>query len=389
MHQHPTPPPAPGVPGPFGVPGSNRALGACCLGCAGLVVFAMAGALLVLIGSNTGPLALLAGMLLATIPVPVYASLALWLDRYEPEPPALLAGAFVWGAVVAVFFAYVLNTANSIAAYSATGSQGFAEVVGAVISAPVVEETAKGLALLILFLWKREEFEGVVDGVVYASMVALGFAMTENFQYYGQALAQGGAFSLTMTFVLRGVMSPFSHPLFTAFTGIGLGLARQVDHPAARFLAPPAGLACAMGLHALWNGSASIHVGAWLGAYVLVMAPAGLVVLGVVALSLKYEGNLLRTYLEPELRAGILSFQDYSFLVSIRGRLATATSVLFREGPVAWVACERFNNLAAELAFLRHRVQRGITPPERAAALEADIMQRMRFERARFSVPAR
>lgn len=366
--------------------GASRAAGACCLGCAGMAMTAMAAVLLLLMGSDTGPLALAAGMVLASMPVPVYAALALWLDRYEPEPPLLLAGAFLWGSVVAVFFSYVLNTLNSVLAYSATGSEGVAQVFGAVVSAPVVEETAKGLALLILFLWKREEFEGVVDGVVYASMVALGFAMTENFQYYGQALAQGGAFSLTVTFVLRGILSPFSHPLFTAFTGIGLGLARQSDHPVAKILAPPAGLACAMGLHALWNGSASIHLGAWLGAYLLVMLPAGLVVLGVVALSLKHEGGLLRTYLQPEVQAGVLSVQDYTYLTSVWSRLATATSVLFRGGLGAWIACERFNNLAAELAFLRHRVRRGITPPERGAALEAAIMDRMRAERSRFHV---
>lgn len=365
-------------------PGANRPVVAGCLGCVGVFLAGMAGALLFLIGSDTGLAALAAGMILASLPVPVYLSLALWLDRYEPEPPSLLFGAFLWGAVVAVFFSYILNTLNSLLAHAVTGSMEVALLVGAVVSAPLVEESAKGLALLILFLWKPEEFEGVVDGVVYACMVALGFAMTENFQYYGKALAQGGAFELTVTFVLRGILSPFSHPLFTSFTGIGLGLARQSDRVALKVLAPPIGLALAVALHALWNGSASVHIGAWLGACVLVMVPAGGVVLGVVVLSLRHESGLLRRYLWPEVQAGRLAPTEYAWLHSISGRLKVAFSVLVRQGPAAWLACERYSNLASELAFLRHRTQRGFTSPERAALLEGQIQQRMAMERQRF-----
>jgi len=365
-------------------PGANRPVVAGCLGCLGLLLAVMAVGLLFLIGSDTGPGALAAGMLLACLPVPVYLSLALWLDRYEPEPPSLLFGAFLWGAVVAVFFSFILNTLNSLLAHAATGSVEVAHLVGAVVSAPLVEEAAKGLALLILFLWKREEFEGVVDGVVYACMVALGFAMTENFQYYGKALAQGGAFELTMTFVLRGVLSPFSHPLFTSFTGIGLGLARQSDHAVLKVLAPPTGLALAVGLHALWNGSASFHIGAWLGAYVLVMIPAGGVVLGVVALSLRHESSLLRLHLWPEVQAGRLTQAEYAWLHSVSARLKVAFSVLVSQGPAAWLACERYSNLASELAFLRHRTRRGLTSPARSVLLEGQIQQRMALERQRF-----
>lgn len=364
--------------------GASRSAGACCLGCAGLGMLVMGVALLFLIGSDTGIPALIAGMVLAMMPLPLYVGLALWLDRYEPEPPSLLFGAFLWGAVVAVFFSYILNTLNAVGAAVITGDPAAAEIVGAIISAPLVEESFKGLALLILFFWKKDEFEGVVDGVVYACMVALGFAMTENFQYYGNALAQGGAFDLSVTFVLRGIMSPFSHPLFTSFFGIGLGLARQSDSPMAKFLAPPAGLAIAMALHATWNATATIHVGAWLLAYLLIMLPAGLAVLIIVGFSLRHEGGLLRTYLAPEVNEGRLSAADYQYLQSVMGRINKATSALFSGGPAAWLACERFNNLSAELAFLRHKVSRGLVPPERAAQMEPEIMHRMSAERARF-----
>src|SRR5437588_379759 len=93
-------------------------------------------------------------------------------------------------------------------------------------SSPIVEEFSKGSLLFILFWWKKDEFDGVVDGIVYAGMIGLGFAMTENFLYYGKAALAGGDY-LTVIFRLRGIESPFAHPLFTSMTGIGLGLARQ------------------------------------------------------------------------------------------------------------------------------------------------------------------
>src|SRR6185437_10714090 len=70
---------------------------------------------LFLIGVETGPVALLIGMVSATLPVPIYLMLVLWIDRYESEPPWMLATAFFWGALVAVFFAFLINTAIDVA----------------------------------------------------------------------------------------------------------------------------------------------------------------------------------------------------------------------------------------------------------------------------------
>src|SRR5712692_7341925 len=147
---------------------------------------------LVLIGFETGPIGLLVGLLSATIPVPLYIGLVLWIDRYESEPLWMLATAFFWGALIAVFFAFLFNTASGLIVAAMTRSLTAGEMFAAVISAPIVEETAKALILFIFFFWKADEFDGVVDGIVYASLVGLGFAMTENIQYYGKAALTGG-----------------------------------------------------------------------------------------------------------------------------------------------------------------------------------------------------
>src|SRR5260221_9944770 len=215
---------------------------------------------LALIGSETGPVQLIIGMICACLPVPIYVMLLLWIDRYESEPLWMLATAFFWGALVAVFIAFIFNTGISIMAAVATHNQQIGENVGAVISAPIVEESSKALILLILFFWKKDEFDGIVDGVLYAGMVGLGFAMTENVLYYGRAL-QGGEEALTFIFILRGMAAPFSHPLFTSMTGIGLGWSRQSNHPFIKLVAPVLGFMLAVLMHATWNGSGTYRGG--------------------------------------------------------------------------------------------------------------------------------
>src|SRR6202521_3196433 len=175
------------------------------LGLVAAMIAALLGLIvLVLIGAETGLVELVIGLICASLPVPIYVMLLLWIDRYESEPLWMLATAFFWGALVAVFIAFIFNTGISVFAAVATHSQQIGENVGTVISAPIVEESSKALILLILFFWKKDEFDGIVDGVVYAGMVGLGFAMTENILYYGRA-AQGGAEALTFLFILRGM----------------------------------------------------------------------------------------------------------------------------------------------------------------------------------------
>lgn len=332
---------------------------------------------------NLGLGALLGGMVLAAFPVPLYVALALWIDRYEKEPIWMLAGAFLWGATVAVFFSLIFNTINSSIVGSAFGSTA-GQIFGPVISAPLVEESAKGLALLILFFWKKDEFDGVIDGVVYAAMVGLGFAMGENVLYYGGALLSGGVTGSLYLFAIRGVLAPFSHPLFTAMTGVGLGLARQSSKGWVKFVAPIAGFVGAIFLHSLWNLSATIggNVG-FFGTYFIFMVPTFIGLLVFVAFALRREGRIVRYYLAPELQSGVLTRQEYYSLGSVRGRLASSLQSL-RGGPGSWRARSRFSQAATELAFLRDRLARGIAS-QQDAEREAAYIRLMREFNSRSS----
>jgi RsiW-degrading membrane proteinase PrsW (M82 family) len=332
-----------------------------------------------MIGYETGAVPFLTGLFAAAIPVPVYVTLVLWLDRYEPEPPWMLAAAFFWGALVAVFFAIVINSLG-VALVHAVTDEATGETYGMVVSAPVVEETAKALVLFALFLWRRDEFDNVTDGVVYAAMVGLGFAMTENVKYYGVAVAEQNALGV---FIVRGLFSPFAHPLFTGMTGIGLGLAAQTERRFVRFAAPLAGFAAAVLLHAGWNASARLTALNDDGAYVLltyflIMMPTFFGMLLVIFLSLRREGRVLREHLLPEVARGLITAEEHARLCSVRGRAGATCRALASGGFATWRARARLNRAASELAFHRSRVARGVHPRDAAAAeREAEYLRQI------------
>src|ERR1700752_3923676 len=167
-------------------------------------------------------------------------------------------------------------------------------------------------------------------------MSALGFAMTENILYYGRA-ALGGGRTLTAIFVIRGFFAPFSHPLFTSLTGIGLGLARQSSNTAVKLLTPVVGLLMAIFMHSIWNGSAVFGGGGvFILTYVLVMVPAFIILLVVISLALRREGQVVREFLIIDLERGMLTREEYDQLGSIVGRMGSSFRALSQSGVKGW-----------------------------------------------------
>src|SRR5436189_286805 len=148
-------------------------------------------------------------------------------------------------------------------------------VVVSVLVALGTEEATKGAFLLLLLWWRRAELDGVLDGLVYAGMVGIGFAFVENILYLAAAYngtdgnGPGGTTALTTTFVVRCLFSPFAHPFFTSFTGIGVGIAVASRTRTMRFLAPLLGYLCAVTAHGLWNGSTLFGGGHFLLVYLV------------------------------------------------------------------------------------------------------------------------
>ena len=338
---------------------------------------------LAVIGFELGTHGFLVGFLMATVPVPFYVAFALWIDRFEPEPSWLLGLAFIWGAAIAVFFSLLFNVVNE-GIFSAIAGAATASTLTAVLSAPFVEELTKGGALLLLFLWKRDEFDNVTDGIVYATMVGLGFAMTENVQYYGRAAVQGGG-GAAAVFFLRGIMGPFAHPLFTSMTGIGFGVSRETDKRWLKWFAPLCGIGLAMALHSLWNLSASFGL-AFFAAYFFIMVPAVIGVGTIAVFSLRREANIIRAHLGAVVAEGVLSRDDVIVVTSVRKRIGASSNAFMRGGWGLWIARRKFHALATELAFHSWRSSR--ESDVEAQHIRADLVQQIHAVRARLGLAA-
>ena len=211
-----------------------------------------------------GLIAAVIATVVAFVPAMFYLLPFMFLDRYDPEPFWLLALAFGWGAGVAVFVSFIVNTVIEILVAVAASVAGYSpqigEYAGAIFSAPIFEEGSKGLGLVILLIFFRRYFDDILDGIVFAGVIALGFATVENVLYYGQGLVGGGIVGLIILFFTRGILSPFAHATFTSMTGIGCGIARESHSTFVRVVMPVVGYIGAVSLHMLWNGVAFLGV---------------------------------------------------------------------------------------------------------------------------------
>jgi hypothetical protein len=219
-----------------------------------------------------------------------------------------------------------------------------------------------------------DEFDNVTDGVVYAAMVGLGFAMTENAVYYGRVW---DTTSLSAVFVLRGLIGPFAHPLFTAMTGVGIGLARERHGASGTWAAPATGFTLAVLLHALWNAAASANL-LFPTAYLIIMVPAFLAALVVVVRSTRREVAILRRHLGPLVEEGCLAAVEVETICTLRGRVRALLGALVRSGPRGFLRRRRFHDDLTHLAFQAWRLERGIDGDGAAAARRRTYEARVR-----------
>ncbi|WP_232676243.1 PrsW family intramembrane metalloprotease [Nocardioides sp. R-C-SC26] len=323
-----------------------------------------------LLALSGAPGVVLLATLLAAVPVGPLVACYLWLDRYEPEPRSLLLYGLLWGAFVATAASIVIGGVGGLFV-------AVTDEVSLAVVAPFTEEASKGLFLALLLWWRRAELDGVLDGIVYAGMVGIGFAFTENILYLAAAyngtdgMGPGGVAGVTSTFVLRCLISPFAHPLFTACIGIGVGLAVASRRRSVRWGAPMLGYLVAVLLHGLWNGSTVFGLAGFAGVYLVLMLPAliGLVCLAVWARSA--EQRMLSVALADAAQRNLIPATDIGWVVDLRARRAARSYASRSAGPAGARAMAAYQQAAIELGFLHHRLLRG-TPPadwqERGAA---------------------
>ncbi|PJJ54193.1 RsiW-degrading membrane proteinase PrsW (M82 family) [Mumia flava] len=308
-------------------------------------------------------------LLYALLPLPALLACFFWLDRYEPEPWHYKLAAVVWGGVGAVSIALAAQlTIDWLWSPSLP--------VMATVVAPLTEEPAKALFLVLTFVRMRRVIDGLVDGLVFAGLVGLGFAFVENVGYYAGSYVGidettiDGPFATTMTFVLRGIMSPFAHPMFTAAFGIAVGIAVTVRSKPLKVLLWVGGLVGSILLHGLWNAGASFDEGAWfLVVYVLVGGLlAGLIVLAVLARS--RQGRFLARALTDLARRGWMVPDEIPFIAAPAYRRKAVTYARERGGDVASRATRRYQRDAVTTAFLHAGILEGRPKPQARVRVE-------------------
>jgi RsiW-degrading membrane proteinase PrsW (M82 family) len=335
------------------------------------------------VGAGAAPFAI--SLPLALLPVPLLIALVLWMDRLEPEPYSALAFAFGWGAGIAALTALIINTADLEYVTMPALGASTGEYVAATFGAPIVEETLKGLVLIGLLWRRRAELDGPTDGVIYATMVGLGFAMIENVGYYINALVspeRGGIELLGYTFVLRGLVSPLLHPIFTSMTGLGVAYAASRRHGG--YWAVALGLLAAMVLHGTWNGL-SLFGAAGLAAGYLIMGAVLVGLIGVLVADRRRVVRLIRRYLPGYERTGLVTEEDIAMLSSLRARSTARRWARAVGGHPASAAMSDFQLAATELALARAKADRGVLDFNSFAEREHSLLGLMAVARHAFT----
>ena len=163
--------------------------------------------------------------------VPSLALLALVYsrDRYEKEPKWLVAKLYVM-SILAIAMAFVLE--------SATGPRltgAVVVVLGSGLLVGLIEEGSK-FSVLVFGTRRNRHFNEPVDGMIYASAVALGFAAIESLLYILRTYDVGLAYhlspstashlALTTTAPVRALVGNLGHLTWTGIIGYAYGRRR-------------------------------------------------------------------------------------------------------------------------------------------------------------------
>ncbi len=263
-------------------------------------------------------------------PMLIFAVFVYSLNRFEKEPKLLMAAAFLWGAVVAAGAAFTINSYIGTSVFRATGSTDASQLTTGSLVAPVVEESLKGVAVLLVMVFFSRRFNSLLDGMVYAGVTALGFAATENIYYiYSYGYLDGGIRGIAYLLFVRVILVGWQHPFFTAFTGIGVSIARLTRNIGLRLVSPVLGWASAVLIHSLHNTLASLFGDSRWSILGTALDWAGwLAMFAFILWTIAREQSWVRQQLAEECDTGILTPAQYRVACSPFGQTAARLAAL-------------------------------------------------------------
>jgi RsiW-degrading membrane proteinase PrsW (M82 family) len=295
------------------------------------------------------------GFVLSSLAMTIVVLAYLWLDRWEPEPPRLLVLAFLWGTSVAVIISTILQLTLEAAI-----NPGDTETVSPwsiAVGAPITEEAAKGLFLLVMMTGRRRnELNSLTDCLVYAGLVGAGFAWLEDILYIGGGESVSDSLA---TAALRLIMGPFAHSLFTTMFGIGVYFALQQRSAVAKALYVLLGYTGAVIMHGLWNGSSLVSVEAYFLTYLFWMVPIFVLVIVLGVFSRRREQRIVAEKLPGMVAAGLVAPNEATWLGSLSSRKSAIGTAKQFGGKASAKSVKKFAAQVVELAFVRDRIDRG------------------------------
>jgi RsiW-degrading membrane proteinase PrsW (M82 family) len=312
------------------------------------------------------------------------------IDRNEKEPWRLVLVAAAWGAVVATSLVIWAESLWQLIAIR-TLVPGPGLDVSTAFSAGILEELAKGSAVVLLFLVMRNEFDDVVDGIVYGAAVGLGFNFMESVSYMTNLYAifqpEGvGNYAAGFQWYARQVLGLFfGHATYTAFVGAGIGIARQLPDVRRKSIAIAAGFLVAIAAHFSWDawltlfpiektaiGILEIHL------RTLVMTgPFTAAVIALLLLGLHIESQALGDQFRKEAArgSGAIMPEEVSILMSPWQRFRQRMRALGRGGLRAYFLLARLQTAQIDLAMERwHRERKEVDTPLEA---EEELRQKV------------
>ena len=351
--------------------------------------------------SQNGAASIIAALTIPIIPVVGIFLLVHFMDRYEREPWFLLLAAFLWGAIIAIPPALFIernvdnilqnlldpNTTNEVLRIALQG-----------LNAGVTEETIKGLGLLLFFFVLRDEFDDVVDGIVYGALIGAGFAMVENFRYF----ALDSKNFLVFLIVGRIILGWLGHSTFIACFGAALGYVRYTRVRWKQIVIPLLGFLIAVGLHSFFDfidfqASAAIRsaggnpavinfaliaiIGNYLPPF---LAQIGLLYILIKALA--HETAIIREFLAVEVSNNIVTVGEYALLQNSFQRTKAERQILWKYGYRQWVRVKDLYQTEIGLAFRKWHVSMGDKP--KLGYLQPENAYRQRIKRLRSEIRA-
>lgn len=337
---------------------------------------------------------LLMAVLIPLIPAGLIVLLVNFIDSYEREPWFLKLAAFLWGAAIAVplsvWIEEGVDRLIQAAGFKLETNTFWIVLLQGGLNPGITEEVMKGLGLLLFFLFLRDEFDNVTDGIVYGALIGAGLAMVENTRYF---IDNSSTSLLANLIVGRIVLGWLTHPTFTICFGAALGYVRHTRVRWKQILIPLVGLLIAIFLHTIFD---SVNYYAyeilfptpennrtmffwWLAIscnYVLpLLAQISLVY--VLLRALTHESAIIREFLADEVSSGTVTVEEYALLQSASQRRRVEKKVRQTQGFKQWLRVQALYQTEIGLAFRKWHVSTGDKPKRREIQPEEAYRQRI------------